>query len=240
MDSSSGNFVCVVAAKRGIKFFDSSFKKTDGTGNESSLQCSVAAHSNGNTFFSGDGQGNICIWAGSQLAKALSGIHVGAINAISFINDTVFTSGATDKILKVFDKDFNQQETYDLPSHARAIDFYQNKISVGCRDGTIIVIENGQQNTVMYSHATGETWGLEVDDSTGNVITAGDDNKILIFDPVKKITVAQSTINDVPGKRKKIGGASTLSVLPPNQQSRGVALSKANGHIAIGLNDGQL
>jgi len=38
----------------------------------------------------------------------------------------------------------------------------------------------------MNSHATGETWGLEVDETTGNVITSGDDNKIIVFDPIKK------------------------------------------------------
>lgn len=47
------------------------------------------------------------------------------------------------------------------------------------------------------------------------------------------------TINQKPGKKYRIGGASTLSVLPPNQQARGVAVNKA-GHVAIGLNDGSL
>lgn len=43
----------------------------------------------------------------------------------------------------------------------------------------------------------------------------------------------------MPGKKYKIGGASTLSLLPPNQQARAIAVNKA-GHIALGLNDGQL
>lgn len=30
-----------------------------------------------------------------------------------------------------------------------------------------------------------------------------------------------------------------MSVLPPNQQARGVAVSKA-GHVAVGINDGSL
>jgi hypothetical protein len=43
----------------------------------------------------------------------------------------------------------------------------------------------------------------------------------------------------VAGKKFKIGGASTLSLLPPNQQSRAVAVNKA-GHVAIGTNEGYL
>lgn len=41
------------------------------------------------------------------------------------------------------------------------------------------------------------------------------------------------------GKKYRIGGASTLSVLPPNQQARGIAVGN-NGHVAIGVNDGTL
>ncbi len=45
------------------------------------------------------------------------------------------------------------------------------------------------------------------------------------------------TVNSKPGKIKRILGASSLSMLPPNQQCRAIAVSK-NGHVAIGTNDG--
>lgn len=35
----------------------------------------------------------------------------------------------------------------------------------------------------MNGHGTGETWGLDIDKKTGLVVTVGDDNKILTFDP---------------------------------------------------------
>jgi len=41
----------------------------------------------------------------------------------------------------------------------------------------------------------------------------------------------------VAGKKNKILGASTLSMLPPNQHSRAVAVSK-QGHVALGTNFG--
>jgi len=37
MDSSTGSFVICVAAKRGIKFFDASLKKSDGIGGDGSV-----------------------------------------------------------------------------------------------------------------------------------------------------------------------------------------------------------
>jgi hypothetical protein len=46
-------------------------------------------------------------------------------------------------------------------------------------------------------------------------------------------------INERKGKNKIFRGASTLSLLPPNQHSRAIAVSKS-GHVAIGTNEGEL
>lgn len=35
----------------------------------------------------------------------------------------------------------------------------------------------------MNGHGTGETWGLAIHHQTGYIVTTGDDNKILTFDP---------------------------------------------------------
>ena len=90
----------------------------------------------------------------------------------------------------------------------------------------------------MHGHWTGETWGVAVGPD-GLVYTTADDNFILGFNPKTTRVEKEGTINQTPGKKYKIGGASTLSLLPPNQQSRGIAVNKA-GHVAIGLNDGAL
>lgn len=90
----------------------------------------------------------------------------------------------------------------------------------------------------MQAHSTGETWGLGIGPE-GTVFTTADDNKILEFNPKTKKVTSIGVINEKPGKKYRIGGASTLSVLPPNQQARGVAVSKS-GHVAIGINDGTL
>ncbi len=90
----------------------------------------------------------------------------------------------------------------------------------------------------MHGHWTGETWGLAIGPD-GMVYTTADDNTILGYNPKTFKVEKEGVINNVAGKKYKIGGASTLSLLPPNQQARGIAINKA-GHIAIGLNDGQL
>jgi len=71
------------------------------------------------------------------------------------------------------------------------------------------------------------------------VYTTGDDNTILAFNSKTTKVEKEGVINQTAGKKYKIGGASTLSLLPPNQQARGIAISKA-GHLALGLNDGTL
>ena len=68
----------------------------------------------------------------------------------------------------------------------------------------------------MCGHGTGETWGLAVD-SNGNVVTTGDDNKILSFEAKKNRVCSSGGISAKAGMKKTIkGGASTLSLFPPN------------------------
>lgn len=90
----------------------------------------------------------------------------------------------------------------------------------------------------MQGHSTGETWGLAIGND-GNVYTTADDNQVLCFNPKIKQVEMSGIVNTTPGKKFKIGGASTLSVLPPNQHSRAVAVN-SKGHVAIGMNDGSV
>lgn len=68
----------------------------------------------------------------------------------------------------------------------------------------------------MNGHGTGETWGLAICPNTGMIVTTGDDNKIIAFDPNTNKVVSSGTVNEKRGRRKRIGGASTLSLYPPN------------------------
>lgn len=90
------------------------------------------------------------------------------------------------------------------------------KIICGTRFGEIWEFAGDSCKMVMNGHGTGETWGLTID-SQGNVVTTGDDNKILSFDPSKNQVTNSGVISTKTGRRARIGGASTLSLLPPNQ-----------------------
>lgn len=61
----------------------------------------------------------------------------------------------------------------------------------------------------------------------------------MVFDPKQRKTIATGIVNSTAGPKKKIGGASTLSTFPPNQCSRSAAISK-KGHVAIGVNSGEV
>lgn len=69
--------------------------------------------------------------------------------------------------------------------------------------------------------------------------STGDDNQIIKFNPKSKKVDSIGKISEKRGRKFRIGGASTLSRLPPNQHSRAIAISKS-GHVAIGTNDGTL
>lgn len=68
---------------------------------------------------------------------------------------------------------------------------------------------------VLDGHGTGEAWGLDLTPE-GNIVTTGDDNKIVSFDVSKNQTVATGIVNPKAGRKHRIGGASTLSRYPPN------------------------
>jgi len=97
----------------------------------------------------------------------------------------------------------------------------------------------------MHSHHEGEVWGLATMEGKGKFITSGDDNKIMIWDimqrkctVINRIAATQTDAASKPPQRKIIGGASTLSSLPPDQQSRALAYLPSKEHLAVAHNDG--
>lgn len=52
----------------------------------------------------------------------------------------------------------------------------------------------------MNGHGTGEAWGLAIT-SDGTVVTTGDDNKIVHFDPSTNKTLNTGIVNEKAGKK---------------------------------------
>lgn len=61
---------------------------------------------------------------------------------------------------------------------------------MGTRDGKILEINtvDDSETWIMNGHGTGEAWGLALAPE-GNLITTGDDNKIVNFDPSVNKTI---------------------------------------------------
>jgi WD40 repeat protein len=143
----------------------------------------------------------------------------------------------------VLDRNFAETRFIEVGACPRALDIQESMILVGLRDGSILTISAEDiKHILMESHSDGEVWGLEVDQSTPNtIITTGDDNKVMVWDTLQRRCVAKGTLDIAQGPERKPGfGASTLASARPNQQARAVSLNPANGHLAIGHNDGHV
>jgi len=132
------------------------------------------------------------------------------------------------------------KKKFNVGTMPRAIDQdSEGDIIVGLRDGTILEIKGEQKLKLhMKGHSEGEVWGLAVCSTTGYVLTTCDDNRILVWDPIKKACIGVGTINEKQGPKLK-GGASTTSTLPPNQCARAIDVNSVNGHVCLGINDGE-
>ena len=73
-------------------------------------------------------------------------------------------------------------------SFPRSIDFFNGNPLVGLRNGSIMeykdvmTSDSPVENCLVQSHFEGEIWGLEVVPASNNVITCGDDNKVMMYD----------------------------------------------------------
>jgi microtubule-associated protein-like 1/2 len=92
----------------------------------------------------------------------------------------------------------------------------------------------------VQSHFEGEAWGLEILDD-GQVVTCGDDNRVMLFDSIKRQYVRGGKISDKKMKDPtKKSMASTVSQMPPNKQARTVAVSKTHSHLVVCSNMGKV
>ena len=243
-DAESGNGNTFgVATKRGMWFFEFTGQQLDKkkglyNGNPRHSMITAAFNIEQNCFYSGSSKGYIFQWNGNSCTKSAE-MHQGSVRGLNWSNGFLLSSGSRDKTLKV-SKDFEVLHEIQLPSHACSLDFHHGQYLAATSCGKILTIqgETKQVKEIMQGHSQGETWGLAIGPN-GNVFSTADDNKIICFNPKSKKCQQLGIVNEKKGRRFRIGGASTLSTLPPNQHSRAVAVS-SKGLVAIGTNDGTL
>ena len=148
----------------------------------------------------------------------------------------IVLAGGNDKTLTVFKFDGALKKLWTIACDAapRSVDMFGGQILLGMKNGSICELAwtadgSAHPRAVMTSHCDGETWGLEVchtDSGELRVITSGDDNRLLAYNPRTYQVLAEGQVND-KAKVKKLkaarGGASSMSSQPSACQSRCVA-----------------
>jgi len=123
---------------------------------------------------------------------------------------------------------------------AKSIDYFNDNLLVGLRNGTIVEIKNGEQSRIVAEcHFEGETWGLHICDD-GHVITSGADNRIILFDIKAHKCIASGKISNNNNPKKAVKMASTMGKMPTNKQSRAVTASKKHNHLVVCSNTGKV
>jgi hypothetical protein len=131
---------------------------------------------------------------------------------------------------------------------------YSKFLLVGLRNGHIVEcdISKNAKETIMHSHHDGEVWGLAVLEEQGMFVTSCDDNKLLMYEVAKRKCVQRGQVTvggdggsltktmDPKKRVERIGGASTMSMEPPENQSRALAWNSKLKHLAVANNLGKV
>ena len=130
---------------------------------------------------------------------------------------------------------------------------YSKFLLVGLRNGHIVEcdISKNAKETIMHSHHDGEVWGLAVLEEQGMFVTSCDDNKLLMYEVAKRKCVQRGQVTvggdgsltktmDPKKRGERIGGASTMSMEPPENQSRALAWNSKLKHLAVANNLGKV
>jgi WD40 repeat protein len=184
-------------------------------------------------------------------------VHSSVVHCIRVIQNKtdkveILLSGGKDgRIVLSNAKSMEEIKVIPTPeTYARAIDMVDNKVLAGLRNGRIIETDytvDKRPLVMIYSHHEGEVWGLCELEGENCFITSGDDNKIIRWNVLKRQCAEISKIGTVDTSEKAVkkakstkfkGGASTLSSLPPECQSRAVAYEKNSKHLAVAQNNG--
>jgi len=233
-----GDLSFAMCGVKNIGFWTIGGKIKKGTGHGARSFAALTYDTKG-TCYAGSFAGEICIFPGSGMSKDVP-VHKSSILTMCWSDNKLFT-GSTDYTILIFDSAIKQINKIPMGSGPRSLDVHDDNILVGLRNGSICLVSQSQKQITDYfmkSHHDGEVWGLEVTED-GDVITTGDDNKVMVWKPNERKNKQIGVINEKAGPNIKLG-ASSMTSFPPNQCSRAVAVNPKTGEVALGLNDGDV
>lgn len=172
--------------------------------------------------------------------------------AIEAVGGKIISGGKDKKIAIIEAKggNFKLEKFIDLSSSfPRSVDLFNGNLLVGLRNGTIVefqnalTAENATEKALMQSHFEGEVWGIDLIEDGKKIITSGDDNQWKEFNYENHTCLRSGKLSDHKPKnaaKVKQVTASSMSIYPPNQQTRAIAYSKKHGHVAVCNNMGKV
>jgi len=239
--------VFCTAGKKHVKFwypFDSTNK---------SLSCKIPSMGMITDFFCAvfDNQGicytggaNGCIYTWDKEGNNTNQIqaHKGVVYALNYIPESnrLISGGADGKVFIFELPSLEIEMTQDFRSAVVSVDYLSEpeRVLVGLADGSIVEVEVEQENyhhILMQGHSDGFLTALGIFED--KLVSAGEDNKIVIWDYLDHCPFSTSIINSNKEKGKLSGNQSRF---PDNQRCRLLSISKESGHIALALNNGVL
>lgn len=201
--------------------------------------------------YTGGENGHIQVWSDACTVVKQIKAHSAAITGIVCEKNRLISGGKDKKIaiISTAGGNFKLEKFVDLgASFVRSIDFFNNSLLVGLKNGSICEYENVveseevKETVLAQAHFEGELWGLEVVDDT-HVVTCGDDNRIMLWNTDTHTVVRTGKISDHKPKdaaKAKTVTASSQSAYPANQQGRAIAYSEKWSHIAVASNMGKI
>ena len=177
--------------------------------------------------------------------------HSSQITAIESVAGKIVTGGKDKKVAIIEAKggNFKLEKFIDLSgSFPRSVDFFNGNLLVGLRNGTIVEFQNAlagdaAEKAIMQSHFEGEVWGIDLIEDGTKILTSGDDNQWKEYNYTDHSCLRSGKLSDHKSKNEakvKAVTASSMSIYPPNQQTRAIAYSKKHGHLAVCNNMGKV
>jgi len=196
-------------------------------------------------LLTGTNKGYVCCFNGGKCIKAFR-VSKRAIYSIERIDmdDDQYLVGGSAGVLYLCDKKMNVMNKFKIGEGEKICSIKANgqNVVIGTMEGNIYksTIDNlGNLGApILQGHSDGELWGIcQSTENPDQFVTAGEDNKLMVWSKGEHKCIAQCVIDEKRGKKKKRRRAGTTSTLPPNQCARAISCSP-KGDYAVGVNSG--
>lgn len=195
----------------------------------------------------GNYSGEIYVFVGCRVRKAFSGFHAekgkGKVFCIA-THENGLVSGGSDKKVNIFNSKMQLLKQLSFPGKVKSVHIRGNDLLVGTSWSSIYEVRDfmgnaSGMNPVTKGHWAGELWPIAFSPDASKFVTAGEDNKVLLWDVASHSLLKEVVISTKKGRlNKRYSRAATTSPYPPNKMARAIDWSPDGSHIIIGRNDG--